>query len=869
MNFKEFAQKASQAGTKFASQMKEQQQRLSQRFNEGGTMRPVDRFGTTESNGDEETVRLLQLQNDTLRERLRELLKRNEELERAQHSSLSGSVLAGESSPAVPADVQRTQEDLEQEKQQMTVEIKRLKQSLEKAVEKEEIMEMRLKEAERKTSEMEDNKLAMSTLLQKEKEMRQSMENEKEMLIAELERLRLSQNDYDLREHKLNARIEEQRIALDEARAEVDSLRLDSQSDGVGKGFDETSRGESTLLTRIKELEASIIASEQREKDLEVELRESKQIAEIETANLQKELLDWEHKMEQLKTEMNERLSLEKEQFEAIVAKLKDEHCQNVKNLIENQVSQPLPVVLELNIESDGTLKKKIEALIEENVGLKMKISELEENQKDQGAPEDGNQSEHEMVLSQRISFLEQELVKSSEGRTQEILSNAMLKEEIRDLTQKLEIAEEKFSCANEEKGWLQQGAHELNRQLDAIQNDMLACQHRISELEEDLRLAHSTIRPISTTDQNHTCRDSVTEEVSSIEMTENPSHVSDPVSEKVNLPDGNYNFAADGDIKATSFLPPLPPNSSEVESRPIEISPKAVRSTSLMDLKPESLSTNCSFVPHHQRDASYSSEIEPAMDDSLAKRLNDFQTNKEIGGASKCGMETNFMDNPVYDPSGAEKNAATPSNYFPELSEKASPIGETDIESMPSQTPPPKYEDVINSGLVKSAYNEFEIESKQDLSSGDVSSETMEALRANVAALRAEIEDNQKTHELRDKATSVLKEEIEMLRRMQIRSSVDVDYLKEVLVNAFASGELKGSQMIPILARLLEWSPDDMERARNGSKKLLPGISTLESGSSNTEKDSGLLGISLSSLPSAAQTLNLASLFGSSRPES
>ena len=75
---------------------------------------------------------------------------------------------------------------------------------------------------------------------------------------------------------------------------------------------------------------------------------------------------------------------------------------------------------------------------------------------------------------------------------------------------------------------------------------------------------------------------------------------------------------------------------------------------------------------------------------------------------------------------------------------------------------------------------------------------------------------DNERTHALRDTATEVLKNEIAELRRQQKRADVDVDYLKAVIVESFASGELldPGSHMLPVLGRLLQFSPQDMERA-------------------------------------------------------
>ena len=61
----------------------------------------------------------------------------------------------------------------------------------------------------------------------------------------------------------------------------------------------------------------------------------------------------------------------------------------------------------------------------------------------------------------------------------------------------------------------------------------------------------------------------------------------------------------------------------------------------------------------------------------------------------------------------------------------------------------------------------------------------------------------------------------------------MDISYLKNVLIGAFEAGELPAtSAMVPVLARLLEFSPQETERirakaaaaARQASGGLLPG---------------------------------------------
>ena len=93
-----------------------------------------------------------------------------------------------------------------------------------------------------------------------------------------------------------------------------------------------------------------------------------------------------------------------------------------------------------------------------------------------------------------------------------------------------------------------------------------------------------------------------------------------------------------------------------------------------------------------------------------------------------------------------------------------------------------------------------------------------MRALIApQVQQLEMDVEDSERTHALRDKANEVLKQEIAELQRSTSRETVDKGYLKNVLVSAFEKGTLpKDSPMVAVLARLLSFSPDEIERIRN-----------------------------------------------------
>lgn len=172
-------------------------------------------------------------------------------------------------------------------------------------------------------------------------------------------------------------------------------------------------------------------------------------------------------------------------------------------------------------------------------------------------------------------------------------------------------------------------------------------------------------------------------------------------------------------------------------------------------------------MVPHHRRDPSYSSEIEP-----MATSLDDAE-----GGT----REEEDNGNAVAAAKAVSPTAGSSSGLPPlprSVSVSAGPLA-----------PPPGI--ILNAGA---------------------------SLEDHIRVLEAELNDSERTHALRDTATAVLKEEIAELRRQQKRAEVDIDYLKAVLVESFASGELNSqSHMLPVLARLLQFSPKDMERALAG----------------------------------------------------
>ena len=75
-----------------------------------------------------------------------------------------------------------------------------------------------------------------------------------------------------------------------------------------------------------------------------------------------------------------------------------------------------------------------------------------------------------------------------------------------------------------------------------------------------------------------------------------------------------------------------------------------------------------------------------------------------------------------------------------------------------------------------------------------------------------------------RDRAQQVAKAEIAELGRSKAREGLDADYLKAVILKGFESGELPSkSAMLPIIARLLHFSPAEIQLAQNARKLTKP----------------------------------------------
>ena len=112
----------------------------------------------------------------------------------------------------------------------------------------------------------------------------------------------------------------------------------------------------------------------------------------------------------------------------------------------------------------------------------------------------------------------------------------------------------------------------------------------------------------------------------------------------------------------------------------------------------------------------------------------------------------------------------------------------------------------------------------------------TMIDLEKKVKDLEAALDESERTHELRDQASQILKQEVEDLKRASKRNDVDVDYLKAVLVQSFACGELDSkSTMFDVIARLLHFSPREVEEAKRPSQgettifEMLPSLDSIK----------------------------------------
>eukprot|EP00958_Prasinococcus_capsulatus_P011997 scaffold1194_cov369-Prasinococcus_capsulatus_cf.AAC.11 len=134
------------------------------------------------------------------------------------------------------------------------------------------------------------------------------------------------------------------------------------------------------------------------------------------------------------------------------------------------------------------------------------------------------------------------------------------------------------------------------------------------------------------------------------------------------------------------------------------------------------------------------------------------------------------------------------------------------------------------------------------------------------IRALREQLEESERTHELRNKSHDVLKSEIAMLTRQKRREEVDLAYLKNVIVKYMETEEHE--RLLPVLSMLLQITPDEVTRVEEARRRrhsgaisfnaALEGVTDLLKPTSNSVPPLvGGSGMPLTPLPSSGLTFN------------
>ena len=84
--------------------------------------------------------------------------------------------------------------------------------------------------------------------------------------------------------------------------------------------------------------------------------------------------------------------------------------------------------------------------------------------------------------------------------------------------------------------------------------------------------------------------------------------------------------------------------------------------------------------------------------------------------------------------------------------------------------------------------------------------------------SLQEQLEESDRTHELRNKAHDILKSEIAMLTRQKKREEVDLAYLKNVIVKYMETEEHE--RLLPVLTMLLQITPDEVSKVEEARRK-------------------------------------------------
>eukprot|EP00243_Klebsormidium_subtile_P000750 TRINITY_DN1125_c0_g4_i1.p1 TRINITY_DN1125_c0_g4~~TRINITY_DN1125_c0_g4_i1.p1 ORF type:complete len:200 (-),score=68.05 TRINITY_DN1125_c0_g4_i1:218-793(-) len=84
---------------------------------------------------------------------------------------------------------------------------------------------------------------------------------------------------------------------------------------------------------------------------------------------------------------------------------------------------------------------------------------------------------------------------------------------------------------------------------------------------------------------------------------------------------------------------------------------------------------------------------------------------------------------------------------------------------------------------------------------------------RRNIQLLEEEVAELEHENRLRSQQEAVLKEELRRLDRNEKRESVDMTYLKNVVLKLLETGEVNA--LLPVLQMLLQLSPEEVTRVR------------------------------------------------------
>lgn len=89
-----------------------------------------------------------------------------------------------------------------------------------------------------------------------------------------------------------------------------------------------------------------------------------------------------------------------------------------------------------------------------------------------------------------------------------------------------------------------------------------------------------------------------------------------------------------------------------------------------------------------------------------------------------------------------------------------------------------------------------------------------LQRLQEEVSLVQMELDDERHVHELRSLADGARKLEIQELQAVQGRAELDIEYLKNVLLGFFESGDLPlNKQVLIVLDRLMLFTPQDRAR--------------------------------------------------------